>query len=143
MSIRKTILSVALLGAFAASAFAGSGTDYVSERGEATYSGPMPAKPTHPMPGAKTRAEVVREVQNAGGNDALGYVGDYPKSWGVATGGNPAMSSSRSRESVLQELQAFRRNPVTHDGYRVIDGEIGYVYVGRQTFNDLPARAAR
>ena len=129
MSIRKNILSVALVGAFVAPAFA-SGTPYASEQGEATYSGPMPGDVIHQMPGAKSRAEVVREVQLVRQNDTLRWVGDYPKNATVASANT---GSTASRDSVRRELQAFQQNPVTADGYRFIGGEIGYVYVGTQT----------
>lgn len=142
MSIRKTLLSVALVGAFAAPAFAAGNTDYVSERGEATDSGPMPGSKQH-MPSAKSRADVEREVLNARQNGTLTFVGegDYPASWAVAKGGLAPSNSALSRESVRKELQAFQRNPVTADGYRFVDGEIGYVFVGRGTPNQANAHA--
>lgn len=140
MSIRKTVLSIALVGAFAAPAFAAG---YVSERGEATYSGPMPGSTTYQMPGANSRADVERELAAAKQNGTLGFVGDYPKAWETAKGGSSTNGvSTVTRESVKQELRAFQRNPVTADGYRYVGGEIGYVFVGRQAAQELSARAA-
>lgn len=40
-----------------------------------------------------------------------------------------AVQSTRSRQDVLAELQAFRRNQVTADGARYVGGEMGYAYV--------------
>ena len=131
MSIRKTILSVALVGAFVAPAFA-SGTTYAPEHGEATYSGPMPGNVTQQMPGAKSRADVMREVLLARQNGTLQqgqatYSGPMP---GVK---NRADGAAVSRDSVRQDPRAAQQNPVTADGYRFIGGEAGYAYVGTQT----------
>lgn len=100
MSIHKTVLSFALLGALAAPGFAQAEGNYVSERGEATYSGPLPASAPQRMSG------------------------QTPRSMGAAS------APGLSREQVVQELAAFRRNPVTADGYRFVGGEIGYVFEG-------------
>lgn len=133
MSIRKTLLSVALVGAFAVPAFAATSAGYVSERGEATYSGPVPGSVNYQTSNTTSRADVAREVTNARQNGTLTYVGDYPASWAVAKGGSVPTDSGLSRETVRTELQAFQRNPVTADGYRFVSGEIGYVFVGRGT----------
>lgn len=77
---------------------------YVSERGEATYSGPAPRNTVQQASDTKSRAM-------------------------VASSGMPL-----SRAQVLNELKDFQRNPVTTDGYRFINGEIGYVYVGPKFF---------
>lgn len=103
MFINKTFLSFALLGALAAPSFAQADSSYASERGEATYSGPLPANVTQRVSG------------------------QTPRSMGAAS------AAGVSREQVLQELQAFKRNPVTADGYRFIGGEIGYVFEGRKS----------
>ena len=39
------------------------------------------------------------------------------------------VQSTRSRQEVLAELQAFRANPVALDGARYVGGEMGYAYV--------------
>lgn len=103
MSIQKTILSFALLGALAAPSLAQAEGSYVSERGEATYSGPLPVSSSPRL------------------------VGQSSRSMGAAS------APGLSREQVLQELEAFRRNPVTADGYRFIGGEIGWVFEGRNS----------
>ncbi len=139
MSVRKSILSLALVGAFAAPAFAAG---YATERGEAAYSGPMPGSTTYQMPSAKSRIDVEREVMTAAKNGTLGFAGDYPKVWEIAKGGTTDVASTLTREAVKQELRAFQRNPVTADGYRYVGGEIGYVFVGRQAAQELSARAA-
>lgn len=139
MSIRKSVLSLALVGAISAPAFAAG---YVAERGEATYSGPMPGSSTYQMPSANSRADVTREVLEARQNGTLGFEGDYPKAWNTAQGGATDRTSTVTRESVRQELRAFQRNPVTADGYRYVGGEIGYVFVGRQAAQQLSVRAA-
>ena len=139
MSIRKSALSLALGAAIAAPAFAAG---YVSERGEATYSGPMPGSSTYQMPSAKSRGEVKREVIQASKNGTLGFEGDYPKAWNTAEGGARDGTSTVTRESVKQEQRAFQRHPVSADGYRYVGGEIGYLFVGRPAVQELSARAA-
>lgn len=144
MSTRTTLLSLALLGAFAAPVFAAGGAGYVAERGEATYSGPMPGSTTYQMPSAKSRAEVHREVLAARQDGTLGFVGDYPKTLNAPNGANTLAGSKLTREAVKKELQAFQRNPVTADGYRYVGGEIGYVFVGRAAAQEpLSAGVAR
>lgn len=141
MSIRKTLLSVALVGAFAVPAFAAGNVGYISERGEASYSGPMPGSVTNEMPSAKSRADVEREVLNARQNGTLTYVGDYSASWAVPKGGVAPIASAVTRESVRNDLKAFQRHPVTADGYRFVNGEIGYVYVGSSTIGQPNVQA--
>lgn len=41
-----------------------------------------------------------------------------------------AMPSTTSRADVTKELEAWKRNPVSADGYREVGGEIGWIYVG-------------
>ncbi len=121
MSIRKAIFAVAVLGAFAAPAFATS-SSYVSDRGEAAYSGPMP--------GDVIKQEPRGAFVVAGSNS--GYVSER----GEATYSGPtaaktfqhtadtnlrAMGASSglalSRAQVLEDLRAFLRSkPVTADG---------------------------
>lgn len=43
-----------------------------------------------------------------------------------------AMPSAKSRADVIKELEAWKRNPVTADGWREVGGEAGAVYVGVQ-----------
>ena len=41
-----------------------------------------------------------------------------------------AMPSTKSRADVIKELEAWKRNPVTSDGWREVGGEAGWVFVG-------------
>lgn len=41
-----------------------------------------------------------------------------------------AMPSTVTRAQVRAELEAWRKNPVTADGWREVGGEVGWVYVG-------------
>ena len=121
MSIRKTILSLALLGAVAAPAFANS-SSYVSERGEAAYSGPMPGEMVKQTP----RAASVFEGSGSGYASERGeatYSGPTPGNTAQRKSGanSRAMGASSgmalSRAQVLEDLKAFlRSNPVTADG---------------------------
>lgn len=80
MSIRKTIVALALVGAALPAAFAGSHTGWAgNERG----------------------VSIIQSSANA----------------------NP---STKTRAEVVQELQAFRKNPVTADGSRLVDNERGF-----------------
>jgi hypothetical protein len=40
------------------------------------------------------------------------------------------MPSAKSRADVIKELEAWKRNPVTADGWREVGGEAGWVFVG-------------
>ena len=51
-----------------------------------------------------------------------------------------AMPSAKSRADVIKELEAWKRNPVTADGWREVGGEAGWVFVG--TNNPSKTRAA-
>ena len=78
MSIRKTIVALALVGAALPAAFANSGTTWMgSERGFESH------------PGNST--------------------------------------STKTRAEVMQELQAFRANPVTADGGKIVNTHQGFV----------------
>lgn len=134
MSIRKAILAVALLGAVAVPAFATS-SSYVSDRGEATYSGPMPGDVIKEAP----RGNSVVARSSSGYVSERGeatYSGPTPRNTvhQASDTNSRAMGASLgmplSRAQVLNDLKDFQRNPVTADGYRFINGEIGYVYVG-------------
>lgn len=48
-----------------------------------------------------------------------------------SSGSYHAMSSTKTRAQVLAELAEWRRNPVTADGWQQIDGDVGWLYVGR------------
>ena len=41
-----------------------------------------------------------------------------------------AMPASKSRADVLKEHEAWKRNPVTSDGWRQVGGEVGWEFVG-------------
>jgi hypothetical protein len=51
-----------------------------------------------------------------------------------------AMPSAKSRADVIKELEAWKRNPVTANGWREVGGEAGWVFVG--TNNPSKTRAA-
>ena len=81
MSIRKTIVALALVGAALPAAFAGSHTGWAgNERGV-----------------------------------------------GVIEANTNISASSKTRAEVMQELQAFRNNPVTADGSKLVNNERGFV----------------
>jgi len=44
-----------------------------------------------------------------------------------------AMPATRTRTDVLIELETWKRNPVTADGWREVGGEAGWMYVGTQS----------
>jgi hypothetical protein len=60
---------------------------------------------------------------------ALANSGFTPGS-GESSGSYHAMPSSRTVEQVRTDLEAWKRNPVTADGLRQINGDPGWVYVG-------------
>lgn len=78
----------------------------------------------HAWSGTETRAQVQREVPQARSNGTLSYLGDYP----------PEQTMQGAAVSNPAAMGAPRAMPVgpdiTHDGYRFIGGEIGYIYVG-------------
>jgi len=41
-----------------------------------------------------------------------------------------AMPSAKSRADVIKELEAWKRNPVTADGWREVGGDAGWIFVG-------------
>ncbi len=65
----------------------------------------------------------------------------YTRQVGEAGGTTHAMPSSVSRSQVQAELDAWKRNPVTADGWREVGGEAGWVYVGRDTERTLGNRS--
>lgn len=121
MSIPKSVLSLVVLGAVVAPAFAGSDATLVD--GEIGFI-------WHATPGGKSSDEVRKELQAFQANpvtaDGYHYIGGE---LGYVYVG-PKAGSGKSRDQVLKELQTFRANPVTADGYRYVGGEMGYVYVG-------------
>ena len=81
MSIRKTIVALALAGAALPGAFAASHTGWAgNERG----------------------VSIIQSSANAS-------------------------ASTKTRAEVVQELQAFRKNPVTADGGKIVNTERGFV----------------
>ena len=85
MSIRKTIVALALVGAALPAAFANSHTDWAgNERG----------------------VSIIQANTNTNTN---------------------ATASTKTRAEVVQELQAFRKNPVTVDGSKLVDKERGFI----------------
>ncbi|MCW5631959.1 MAG: hypothetical protein KIT17_01350 [Rubrivivax sp.] len=44
-----------------------------------------------------------------------------------------AMAATKTRAQVMSELLAWKRNPVTADGWRQVDDERGWVYEGRKS----------
>ena len=44
-----------------------------------------------------------------------------------------ASAKGKTREQVKAELMEWQKNPVTADGYRYVNEEIGYVYEGTRT----------
>lgn len=121
MSIRKTLFSIALTGAFAVPAFAGINS-FGGEYGEATY------QVQQSTVGTKSRAEVEAEVLRARQDGTLTYIGGYPR--GVSPGtAQPTTGISRAHTS---QMGAPAGSDVSADGYRTVGGEIGYIYVGPQ-----------
>lgn len=41
-----------------------------------------------------------------------------------------SMRSATTRSEVLNELESWKRNPVTADGWREVGGEVGWIFVG-------------
>ncbi len=121
MSIRKSVLSILVLGAVVAPAFAGSHATVVN--GEIGFI-------WHAMPGGKSSDEVRKELQTFQANPVTGdgyrYIGGE---LGYVYAG-PKAGPGKSRDQVHKELETFQANPVTADGYRYVGGEAGYVYVG-------------
>ncbi len=121
MSIRKSVLSLVVLGAMVAPAFADSHVTFVD--GEIGFI-------WHAVPGVKSSDEVRKEFEAFQANpvtaDGYRYIGGE---LGYVYVG-PKAGPGKSRDQVHKELQTFRSNPVTADGYRYIGGELGYVYVG-------------
>lgn len=83
---------------------------------------------THAMPGMKTRAEVLKELQEwrrnpvsadgwreVGGDAGWEYVGT---------------ASTATRAQVIAEMLRARANPVSADGWLDVGGEAGAVFVG-------------
>jgi hypothetical protein len=119
MSIRKTLFTIVMTGAFAAPALAGINA-HGGEYGDATYLLPQP------VASIKTRAEVESEVLRARQGGSLTYVGDYPR--GILLGSS--RQATGAVRTSTREMGASAGSDVSADGYRLVGGEIGYIYVG-------------
>jgi len=117
MSIRNTLLSIAIGFAFASPAFAIDGAAYIGDRGEPTYGGP----PAH-QDSATTRASVRNQVQSARENGTLRQVDGA-----IALPGQSSQTAQRARTAVMGAAPA---SDVSPDGFRFIGGELGYIPVG-------------
>ncbi|MEW5882332.1 MAG: hypothetical protein AB1761_18070 [Pseudomonadota bacterium] len=120
MSTRKAVLALAIAGLFAApAAFATGGLDFVG--GEAGYR-------SHPMPSAKTRAEVQRDLERFTSNpvtaDGMRFVGGEI-GWVPDAAQRPA--ATKTRAEVKEELRDFIANPASEGGWRYVGGEVGWV----------------
>jgi hypothetical protein len=70
----------------------------------------------------------------------------YTPAVGEASFRTHPMPSTTTRQQVQQELEAWRRNPVSADGWRDVGGEVGWVFVstpGRKTRAEVLAELAR
>lgn len=118
MKIRFSL--IALVSAVSLPALATSGITPV--QGEAGFT-------THPMMSAKTRADVIKELEawkrNPVAADGWREVGGEAGWEFVGTN-----SFARTRASVIAETMEARRNPVSADGWLYVGGEAGSVYVG-------------
>lgn len=79
-------------------------------------------RPQHPVPSTKSRDQVKQELKAAREDGSLQDIGDDPD-YPHATD-TPAVPG-KSRAEVKRELQAWKANPVTADGYREVNGDIG------------------
>jgi hypothetical protein len=98
----------------------------------------------HAMPAPKTRADVLSDLavwkrnpvtangwREVGGEAGWVYVGGpSQRTRGTLDRGAMGRSLDETRADVLSELAAWKRNPVTADGWREVGGEAGWVYVG-------------
>lgn len=113
---------IALVSAVSLPALATSGITPVP--GEAGFT-------THAMPSAKTRADVVKDLQawkrNPVTADGWREVGG-DAGW-VFVGTN---LPGKTRAAVIAETMQAKRNPVSSDGWLDVGGEVGAVYVGVQ-----------
>ncbi|MEW6707402.1 MAG: hypothetical protein AB1430_21375 [Pseudomonadota bacterium] len=111
---------IALVSAVSLPALATSGITPVP--GEAGFT-------THAMPSAKTRADVVKDLQawkrNPVTADGWREVGG-DAGW-VFVGTN---QPGKTRAAVIAETMQAKRNPVSADGWLDVGGEAGAVYVG-------------
>lgn len=115
MSTYRTLLSIMLAGAFAIPAFAATGTPYLSERGEASYSGPMPGITNGQPQSSRSRAEVERELLAAGAGSGFDH-GEATYSGPMPGGPNHHLRSTKTRADVVREVIAARES-----------GTLGYV----------------
>ena len=117
MSVRNTLLSIAIGFAFASPAFAIDGAAFVGERGEPTYGGP----PAH-QDSATTRASVRDQVQSARENGTLRQVDGS-----LTFAGESSQAAQRAPTAAMGAAPA---SDVSSDGFRFIGGELGYIHVG-------------
>lgn len=117
MKVRHVLIAAASLGMFASASFA---TElYHPSNAEEGVS----FQPAH-LSTALTRAQVHATVVAAQGDGTLtwisrGYPPRYPHTAGPA--------SSTTRAQVLDELRLWKARPVTTDGMRQVQGELGWV----------------
>lgn len=91
--------------------------------------------PSNPEEGAKlrfdhmpatSRAAVEKDVLSAQGDGSLMWISrGYPARYPLQAG--PALKNTRAQ--VVDELKRWQRNPVTPDGLRMVQGEVGWVDV--------------
>lgn len=119
MSIRKTILAVAITAAAVPAAFANSGATWVG--GELGFQ-PHAVQSTKTREQVRAEFEAFRRQPVAGDGymvvqNEIGYVADPSK----------VAQSTKTREQVRAEFDGFRGHPVTSDGLEVVQNEIGYI----------------
>ena len=83
----------------------------------------------HFGPSTVTREQVRREVQTALRSGELATTGGEAMSQMPRRG---TLQSSKTRDQVMQEAREWRANPVTANGYREVNGDPGWEYVGPQ-----------
>ena len=121
MSIRSTLLSIALGAAFAVPAFAIDGAAFVDRQGAATYGGPLAQQHS-----TATRADLRREVQAARHNGTLMRVDGSP----VYDGQQTRAAARQLDRAPTAAMGAAAASNISSDGYRDVGGEIGRVFVG-------------
>lgn len=120
MSIRTSAVAFALAVLAMPAALATTGTT-PNTAGELSFT-------THPMPSSGlTREQVRKETEIARRDGTLQRL----NSDGAYYNYQGPVANSKSREQVRQELEAWRQNPVSPDGWRAVGGELGWVYEGR------------
>ncbi|MGN8004599.1 hypothetical protein ACTJKQ_15550 [Acidovorax sp. 22279] len=114
----RTVLIIASLAAATTSSFASSAYHASSVQEEGSV-----FKPDH-LGNMVSRESVQSAVLAAQKDGSLPWIGrGYPASYPLVKG--PTLT--KTRDQVLQELQAAKRAPVTADGMRDMGGEAGWV----------------